>query len=348
MFQSTFPQGERRQGKGKEGSTDDVSIHVPARGTTSTGRGNRYRPDRFNPRSRKGNDFVKYDFFVSSFQFQSTFPQGERLLRDRARKRKYQFQSTFPQGERHPLDVVTDTDLIVSIHVPARGTTARYNHSYSQGIVSIHVPARGTTGRRGTLDHFDRGFNPRSRKGNDGLVLNVNTTRVGFNPRSRKGNDVSPKAKRRYERMFQSTFPQGERLQPHAVCPVRTLVSIHVPARGTTVRFTAAVCRFPVSIHVPARGTTCRSPCFLVVFIVSIHVPARGTTSVAGSSGSVRMVSIHVPARGTTRRHGCCGYNNRVSIHVPARGTTRDAVSSVLPVKFQSTFPQGERLIRIN
>ena len=122
--------------------------------------------------------------------------------------------------------------------------------------------------------------------------------------------------------MFQSTFPQGERLQPHAVCPVRTLVSIHVPARGTT----------------------CRSPCFLVVFIVSIHVPARGTTSVAGSSGSVRMVSIHVPARGTTRRHGCCGYNNRVSIHVPARGTTRDAVSSVLPVKFQSTFPQGERL----
>ena len=56
---------------------------------------------------------------------------------------------------------------------------------------------------------------------------------MGFNPRSRTGND-----------------PASEFLQ-------RLLfVSIHVPARGTTVTEEEADRRVAVSIHVPARGTT--------------------------------------------------------------------------------------------
>ena len=77
-------------------------------------------------------------------------------------------------------------------------------------------------------------------------------------------------------------------------------------------------------------------------------------------------VSIHVPARGTTRRCTknsvkCSCFNPRsregndqfdtglymfqeVSIHVPARGTTDQLNSAFESVKFQSTFPRGERL----
>ena len=124
-------------------------------------------------------------------KFQSTFPQGERLWGnhpdrninrcfnprsrkgndDRAKAKKAaqpMFQSTFPQGERHPLDVVTDTDLIVSIHVPARGTTS-LNTIFSSLLFS---------------------FNPRSRKGNDYYEIEPESGNISFNPRSRKGNDI--------------------------------------------------------------------------------------------------------------------------------------------------------------
>ena len=79
------------------------------------------------------------------------------------------------------------------------------------------------------------------------------------------------------------------------------LVSIHVPARGTTIPIDGLCGKTDVSIHVPARGTTSagvmiygKSKC------VSIHVPARGTTLSGFPSERHRKVSIHVPARGTT------------------------------------------------
>ena len=55
-------------------------------------------------------------------------------------------------------------------------------------------------------------FNPRSRKGNDGAAIKTVLQDMGFNPRSRKGNDGA----------------DGEHNGHHGV-------SIHVPARGTTM-----------------------------------------------------------------------------------------------------------------
>ena len=166
------------------------------------------------------------------------------------------FQSTFPQGERPRGDSVIKYGYFVSIHVPARGTTLlplwrvqmfslfqstfpqgeRLPHRRSDalhGIVSIHVPARGTTYIpssvfrilplfQSTFPQGERlcllpsvpgssGFNPRSRKGNDPLRSSRSAPFSGFNPRSRKGND---------EMTSSDTTV--------------TLVSIHVPARGTT------------------------------------------------------------------------------------------------------------------
>ena len=101
-------------------------------------------------------------------------------------------------------------------------------------------------------------------------------------------------------------------------------VSIHVPARGTTMTVPYISSCNNVSIHVPARGTTMSEEDYKKVIIVSIHVPARGTTSICWSA---------------TWRSG------RVSIHVPARGTTPSLFRLVPFSLFQSTFPRGERLV---
>ena len=78
LFQSTFPQGERRS---------YVTIAPP--------------PFHFNPRSHKGNDHLCHLCIPLYMIFQSTFPQGERRPR-RTILCIFQtvFQSTFPQGER--------------------------------------------------------------------------------------------------------------------------------------------------------------------------------------------------------------------------------------------------------
>ena len=77
VFQSTFPQGERRS----------FIAMSPSRAC-------------FNPRSRKGNDLLPCIMPSHMYLFQSTFPQGERLETCGLFKAEKLFQSTFPQGER--------------------------------------------------------------------------------------------------------------------------------------------------------------------------------------------------------------------------------------------------------
>ena len=123
-------------------------------------------------------------------------------------------------------------------------------------MVSIHVPTRGTTAVLKQLEIFGRSFNPRSHEGND-LFCPVIFPRI---------------------RMFQSTFPRGERRRRKLILLIKHRVSIHVPTRGTTKseRFGAVFRR--VSIHVPTRGTTLLYEGFTNEHAVSIHVPTRGTT----------------------------------------------------------------------
>ena len=56
------------------------------------------------------------------------------------------------------------------------------------------------------------------------------------------------------------------------------LISIHVPARGTTVLRKMERDGMSISIHVPARGTTTPQRVVRILHNISIHVPARGTT----------------------------------------------------------------------
>ena len=256
LFQSTFPQGERRNRplllrrrngfnpRSRKGNDKiafyrffcmTVSIHVPARGTTTAGRKNMlcrgfqstfpqgerravlsalYLPPlSFNPRSRKGNDisYAPRKIIVDGFNPRSRKGNDDVLLLN------YQsiglFQSTFPQGERQGWDRIQ------------RYSDRQFQSTFPQGErrfcsprtpdgrgVSIHVPARGTTWLSLLSAWYVSGFNPRSRKGND---------------------DYSFQPLLRY-RLFQSTFPQGERRKKKVWYAKQTPVSIHVPARGTT------------------------------------------------------------------------------------------------------------------
>ena len=146
-----------------------VSIHVPARGTTSGIRRKSRRYMSFNPRSRTGNDAqiccVKINL---GFSFNPRSRTGN--------DRKF-------------------SDLVicktVSIHVPARGTTSTdtmtekgyfwFQSTFPHGERLLLIPIKVLSGMfQSTFPHGERRkkyprkwrktqrFNPRSRTGNDG------------------------------------------------------------------------------------------------------------------------------------------------------------------------------------
>ena len=121
----------------------------------------------FNPRSRTGNDMIGFMSNRLSTMFQSTFPHGERQYLDRFLPNLYR----------------------VSIHVPARGTTAmqwiatEYTSRFQSTFPHGERPFRRNTlvirpAFQSTFPHGERlsvscplctssCFNPRSRTGND-------------------------------------------------------------------------------------------------------------------------------------------------------------------------------------
>ena len=143
LFQSTFPRGERhrgflireidddfnprsRVGNDEEGKKErkeeyNISIHVPAWGTT-----------------------ICIVIIADSIVFQSTFPRGERRYAGIYRKIHEPFQSTFPRGERPG----RGNQKITKQHFNPRSRVGNDDRRFRKGYmasISIHVPAWGTT-----------------------------------------------------------------------------------------------------------------------------------------------------------------------------------------------------------
>ena len=142
--------------------------------------------------------------------FQSTFPQGERRSTCwTVISVSSLFQSTFPQGER-PTSRVSCAFLSRFNPRSRKGNDDNADISRRDRVVSIHVPARGTTESSAWKTKLSECFNPRSRKGNDhpgndaGHVYDVSIHVPA------RGTTVWRCFLCMY-RMFQSTFPQGER-----------------------------------------------------------------------------------------------------------------------------------------
>ena len=78
------------------------------------------------------------------------------------------------------------------------------------------------------------------------------------------------------------------------------MISIHVPAWGTTVAITRILfgyrfqSTFPRGERHPERAENAKA------WYISIHVPAWGTTACFSSARLTTVISIHVPAWGTT------------------------------------------------
>ena len=213
--------------------------------------------------------------------------------------------------------------------------------------ISIHVPAWGTTlfVTAFTVCNIFQSTFPRGERRTYTITKSQNIQ--DFNPRSRVGNDYS------------------------CVSPLYMVkISIHVPAWGTTFReLVLHESIRTISIHVPAWGTTSNLAWIIGGISISIHVPAWGTTASHIDSndtcrfqstfprgerprGKVALnpmvfISIHVPAWGTTKKGKSRNQIRHISIHVPAWGTTKQFENDIRPDKFQSTFPRGERPVRL-
>ena len=57
------------------------------------------------------------------------------------------------------------------------------------------------------------------------------------------------------------------------------------------------------------------------------------------------MISIHAPTRGATAENHLPGAGQSISIHAPTRGATLPSRLLSQSHRFQSTLPQGERLV---
>ena len=139
--------------------------------------------------------------------------EGNDCTGDTGNKNSAEFQSTFPRGERQWACKHRGSCAAVSIHVPARGTTLYSNAGWNNAWVSIHVPARGTTLVRYISDCIGMFQSTFPRGERLALLYSFSGLRLCFNPRSREGND----------------------LYRLAGFPLHRAVSIHVPARGTTI-----------------------------------------------------------------------------------------------------------------
>ena len=192
QFQSTFPQGERHFTTCLPSPQRGVSIHVPARGTTQSSSCGQGDTSGFNPRSRKGNDHINQPCSVNDFVFQSTFPQGERLI---------------------PGNLLSK-DQRVSIHVPARGTTL---HGCDTCYIYVEFQSTFPQGERRLCCPSPLAivvcFNPRSRKGNDRNQSFQTLAYILFQSTFPQGERRRTECRESLLYRFQSTFPQGERQQ---------------------------------------------------------------------------------------------------------------------------------------
>ena len=149
----------------------------------------------FNPRSHAGSDASMPIYVNGVYQFQSTFPRGERLNNaSKARMR-----------------------AAVSIHAPTRGATNPTTLRASHFTVSIHAPTRGATQSVNHCVRICGSFNPRSRAGSDqGRRVFRWLARVSIHAPARGATLIVSASSRRSR--FQSTLPRGERPTWHMHC----------------------------------------------------------------------------------------------------------------------------------
>ena len=237
-FQSTLPLRERRNRynsiyiglhfnpRSRKGSDNAgvhlpaiwarISIHAPAKGATRK-RAESIRLSNISIHApAKGATNVCYAYSGLKVISIHAPTKGATLLY--VIKLQYnKFQSTLPQRERQFVPDVKIATTQISIHAPTTGATQKRCGANRKGIISIHAPTKGATMCWRRHPQMQIHFNPRSRKGSDkyGFINHIGICH--FNPRSRKGSDKDG----------------------HYAASEKTMISIHAPAKGATLKVTA-------------------------------------------------------------------------------------------------------------
>ena len=158
-----------------------------------------------------GNDAVLH----CDLQHQCYFNPRSRVGNDgsymRFILRAQKFQSTFPRGERPAFDFL----LRASIQFQSTFPRGERHRSFNTA--------------RTVYD-----FNPRSRVGNDQVSINTYTISQDFNPRSRVGNDACPGICIPVRFYFNPRSRVGNDNSSPFRQIMLEVISIHVPAWGTT------------------------------------------------------------------------------------------------------------------
>ena len=166
----------------------------------------------------------------------------------------------------------------------------------------------------------------------------------GFNPRSRKGNDDYMALYDIKKKLFQSTFPQGERptIRGHTNNPggFNPRSRKGNDCRYTSQKYTQQT--FQSTFPQGERQPKYRHDVATVMFQSTFPQGERR----AGSEGcrEIQAVSIHVPARGTTQGWRIHDLYKRFQSTFPQGERQDEKKKEITNEEFQSTFPQGERL----
>ncbi len=121
---------------------------------------------------------------------------------------------------------------------------------------------------------------------------------------------------------FQSTLPRRERHLIRAIVARFTLISIHAPAKGATIRGFRLLTR---------------------TVKISIHAPAKGATDASAFVDDEQQFQSTLPRRERLPFIRCKIAVFAISIHAPAKGATQIKFTQVRSLIFQSTLPRRER-----
>ena len=122
-----------------------VSIHVPTKGTTHVTLCLFLHFSVFQSTCPRRARLIGSSLSSSVMEFQSTCPRRARLYWGLTELKPCVFQSTCPRRARRLDDFCDFYSVVVSIHVPTKGTTLYHKGVHSPHKVSIHVPTKGTT-----------------------------------------------------------------------------------------------------------------------------------------------------------------------------------------------------------
>ena len=143
------------------------------------------------------------------------------------------FQSTLPRGERRCMLRCKISDIIISIHAPARGATViPFLHLPSLGFQST-LP-RGERLQEPNLRVYANKFQSTLPRGERLCLRFFTVSTINFNPRSREGSDYSESIRLQAINYFNPRSREGsDNYNPQALTSPK--ISIHAPARGATI-----------------------------------------------------------------------------------------------------------------